>query len=153
MMMLKGNKFRKLVLRTAVIVSTMLILFSCSKNSGGSSTDDGNHIPLDVNDTTLPVIVIEKPVMNQVFVTGDTLKIQGRTTDNGLYRGKIKIVNDANGIALLDQPYEIHGLLSYTFNLMHKTSVTAVSNYTVSVEFEDHGLNISIQTVKVKVNP
>jgi hypothetical protein len=130
----------------------MLLIFSCSKNSG-TAGDDDNHVPVDVNDTSLPVIVIDKPVMNQAFTTGDTIKIQGTVTDNGLYRGKIKIVNDSNGLSLLDQPYEIHSLQLYNFSLAYKTSVSSVSNYTVIVEFEDHGLNVTTQSVKVKVNP
>ena len=133
----------------------MLIAFSCSKGSGGSDGSGGNdnHIPVDNNDTSKPVIIIDKPVMNQVYVNGDTIRIQGNVTDNGLYRGKVKIINDLNGLAMLDQAYEIHGLLSYVYNLAYKTSVTVATNYTVSVEFEDHGLNVTTQTVKVKVNP
>jgi hypothetical protein len=150
--MLKKNKKIKLLIDTGIAMLTMLILVSCSKTSG-SSSDDGDHIPVDVNDVSYPVIVIDKPLTDQVFVSGDTIKIQGRITDNGLYRGKIKIINDASGLALLDQAYEIHGLPLYDFSLAYKTSVTSVSNYTVSVEFEDHGLNVTTKTVKVKVNP
>jgi len=131
----------------------MLLFFSCSKTGGGSNGDDGDHIPVDNNDISPPVIVIDKPLTDQVFVSGDTIKIQGRITDNGLYRGKIKVVNDANGLSMLDQSYEIHGFTLYDFNLAYKTSVTSVTNYTVSVEFEDHGLNVTTKTVKVKVNP
>ena len=150
--MLKKNKKRKLFFDSGITVIAMLLFFSCSKTSG-SGSDDGDHIPVDVNDVSYPVIVIDKPLTDQVFISGDTIKIQGRITDNGLYRGKIKIVNDASGLALLDQAYEIHGLMLYDFSLAYKTSATSVSNYTVSVEFEDHGLNITTKTVKVKVNP
>ena len=150
--MLKKNKIINRGFYSGIIILTMMLFFSCSKNTG-SSSDDSDHIPVDVNDISYPVIVIDKPLTDQVFVSGDTIKIQGRITDNGLYRGKIKIVNDASGLALLDQAYEIHGFTLYDFNLAYKTSVTSVSNYTVSVEFEDHGLNITTKTVKVKVNP
>ena len=151
--MLKKNKIINSFFNTGIAVLTMLLFFSCSKNTGGGSNDDGDHIPVDNNDVSYPVIVIDKPLADQVFVSGDTIKIQGRITDNGLYRGKIKIVNDASGLALLDQAYEIHGLTLYDFSLAYKTSVTSVSNFTVSAEFEDHGLNLTIKTVKVKVNP
>ena len=153
MMMLKENKYRKLFMKVAFILSAMLIHFSCSKTSGGSSGDDSNHIPLDINDATLPVIVIDKPIANQVFVNGDNIIIQGKVTDNSLYRGTIKIINDLNNFVLFNQPYEIHGQPAFNFDVQYKTSVAAISNYTVIVEFEDHGLNITTQTVKVKVNP
>jgi hypothetical protein len=149
----KRNKTGNFFLKTVIVISALTILSSCSKTGGGSRGDDGNHVPVDVNDVSYPVITIDKPLTNQVFVSGDTIKIQGRVTDNGLYRGKIKIVNDVNGLAMLDQAYEIHGLPLYDFSLAYKTSVTSVSNYTVSAEFEDHGLNVTTKTVKVKVNP
>ena len=151
--MLKKNKKIKLFINTGIPVLTMLLFFSCSKNTGSDGGDDGNHIPVDVNDVSYPVITIDKPLANQVFVSGDTIKIQGLVTDNSLYKGNIKIINDAGGLVLLDQDYEIHGLASYNFSRVYKTAVTATSNYTVSVEFEDHGLNATTQTVKVKVNP
>jgi hypothetical protein len=150
--MLKKNNPGKLFFDTGITVIAMLLFFSCSKNTG-SGGDDGDHIPVDVNDVSYPLIIIDKPLTDQVFISGDTIKIQGRVTDNSLYNGKIKIVNDASGQALLNQAYEIHGLPLYDFSLAYKTSVTSVSNYTVSVEFEDHGLNVTTKTVKVKVNP
>jgi hypothetical protein len=75
------------------------------------------------------------------------------TDDAGLYRGTIRIVNDATGFALVNQPYEIHGLLLYNFNIPHNTSVATSSDYTVTVSFEDHGSNSTSRSVKVKVNP
>ena len=104
MMMLKENKYRKLFMKVAFILSAMLIHFSCSKTSGGSSGDDSNHIPLDINDATLPVIVIDKPIANQVFVNGDNIIIQGKVTDNSLYRGTIKIINDLNNAKVYSNP-------------------------------------------------
>jgi hypothetical protein len=151
--MLKKNKPGKCFLKTAIVISAMAILSSCSKTGSGSGSDDNNHVPVDVNDVTYPVIVIDKPLTDQVFTSGDTIKIQGLVTDIGLYQGNVKIINDANGLALLDKHYEIHGLASYNFSQAYKTSVTTVSNYTVSVDFEDHGLNVTTKTVKVKVNP
>ena len=73
--------------------------------------------------------------------------------DYGLYRGTIRIKNDATGVMVLNQPYEIHGLTTYNFNINYNTSVTATTDYTLTVSFEDHGLNASTQSIKVKVNP
>ena len=77
----------------------LAILFSfaaCSKNGSGSD-DDSNHL-FSANDKTPPEILIFTPSAGQVFSNGNSINITGRITDDlGLYRGTIKIVNDANG--------------------------------------------------------
>ena len=130
----------------------LTIIFSCSRSGSGSGDDGGDH-PVDVNDTTYPVIRIDRPVNNQVFNNGDTIKIEGNVSDNALYRGKIKITNDLNGFVIIEQAYETHFIQSYNFSFFHKTAVSVASDYTVTVEYEDHGLNTTTKTVKVKVNP
>ena len=135
-----------------IVLSNALVFVSCSRSGSGSGSDDDNH-PVDVIDTTHPVIVIGRPVLNQVYANGDTIKIEGRVTDNGLYHGKIRITNDLNESLINEQAYEIHFFQSYDFSFSHKTAVSVASAYTVSVEFADHGLNITTKTVKVKVNP
>lgn len=131
---------------------TAVALLSCSK--GGSGTDDpGNHIN-NPNDIVPPVITVNSPVPDQVYNSGNTISISGRVTDDlGLYRGAIRIINDATGATVKEQLYEIHGLPAYDFNVNHVATVTGVSNYTVSVWFEDHGYNSVTKTVKIKVNP
>ena len=71
----------------------------------------------------------------------------------GLYRGNIKIVNDANGTVVKDQHYEIHGFLFYDYNLSQVLTVTTATDFTITVSFEDHGLNSTSRSVKIKVNP
>jgi hypothetical protein len=122
----------------------------CSKSSDPPGT--GPHI-IDLNDNTTPVVDIYSPANNQVFSSGDTIKISGRITDNGLYQGYIRIINDANQAILKEQLYEIHGFQLYNYYLEYKTSVTVASDYTITVQFEDHGLNMGSRSVKVKVNP
>lgn len=133
----------------------VVLLAACSKG-GSSSSDDGGggtHIP-SPNDTTAPLLDIYTPTANQVFTSGSIITITGRLTDDlGLYRGTIKITNDANGDILKNQAYEIHGLRLYDFSLSYVTSVTTASDYTVTVSFEDHGYNSVTKSVKVKVNP
>ena len=138
-----------------VLLAIAVIGFSCSKGGDAGGNDDGGgpHI-VSPNDVTAPVIVINTPIANQVFSNGNSISITGRLTDDlGLYNGSIRITNDANGEVVKQQLYEIHGLLSYDFNISHIASVTAVSNYTVTVTFQDHGLNTTTQAVKIKVNP
>ena len=106
------------------------------------------------SDTTPPVVLIQTPSEGQVFSNGSTVAITGRVTDeNGLYRGVIRVTNDANGALLREQLYEIHGLLGYNFSLNYTATVSGVSNYTVTVSFEDHGYNSSSKSVKIRVNP
>lgn len=136
-----------------LVVFAVVIYISCSK--GGSSGDgtNGQHI-VTTNDTIAPEITVFTPTANQVFANGNVIGITGRITDDlGLYRGTIKMINDANGNVLLNQAYEIHGLRLYNFSINHTTSVTSASDYTVTISFEDHGSNITSKSVKVKVNP
>jgi Bacterial Ig domain len=130
-------------------VAITIIVVACSK--GGTAAQD-SHIS-DFSDSTTPVVEILNPSDNQAFRSGDTIKIDGKVTDNSLYRGSIRITNDANAAVILEQLYEIHGYQLYNFHLEYKISVSAASNYTVTVQYEDHGLNAGIKTVKVKVDP
>jgi hypothetical protein len=132
------------------IVLTAAIL-SCTKSGSSTAKPDDPHV-INFKDTVFPVVTIIKPVLNQVFTTGDTIRIEGIVTDTSIYRGKLKIINDATGAVVKEQEYEIHGLPLYNFNLIYKTTVTTASNYTVTAEWEDHGFNVTTKSVKVKVN-
>ncbi len=132
------------------------VLAACSK--AGTATDDGDgsggpHV-VTPTDVTAPVIDITTPAVNQVFASGNVINVTGKLTDDyGLYRGSVRITNDANGAVLKEQLYEIHGLLSYDYSISYTATVTAAVNYTVTVTFEDHGLNTTTKSVKIKVNP
>jgi hypothetical protein len=143
-------RFKNLMIYGLIIITVAII--ACSKTKGGSGNDD-HHDGGDENDISFPVMRIDKPLADQVFVSGDTVTVDAFITDNGLYRGKIKIVNDANGLVVDEKSVETHFFTSYNFIFKHKTSVTVASNYTVTVEYEDHGNNITTQTRKIKVNP
>jgi hypothetical protein len=142
---------KKGVLISVIMVMIWTAFTACSK-SGTPDPSPGPHI-IDYTDNTVPVVDIYTPGDNQLFSTGDTIKITGRVTDNGLYQGFVRITNDANSAILREQLYEIHGFQSYNFSLNYKTSVLVASDYTITVQFEDHGLNVGGKTVKVKVNP
>ncbi len=137
-----------------VLAGFMAMLSSCSK--GGSSGDDGSgviHTP-SPNDMTSPVLDIFTPTTNQVFTSGNAINVTGRITDDlGLYRGSIRITDDANGNILKEQLYEIHYALLYNFNISYTSTVSVPSDYTVTVFFEDHGYNNVSKSVKIKVNP
>jgi hypothetical protein len=131
------------------------IFFSCSKG-GTTAVDDGTagghgSVP---SDTTAPVLSITNPIDNQVFTSGAAFNITGNINDDyGLYQGYVRIVNDANGVELKKQAYEIHGIKSYNFTVPFTPSVTTPADYTVTVFFEDHGNNNVTKLVKIKVNP
>jgi len=139
----------------SILISGAMLVVACSK--GGNSTNDnggGPHPTPSPIDTIAPVLIINSPTANQVFTTGNVINVTGRITDDlGLYRGSIRITNDANGTLLKEQLYEIHYVLAYDFNISYITNVTTASDYTVTVSFEDHGFNTTTKSVKVKVNP
>jgi hypothetical protein len=135
----------------------LLLIAACSKGGipadDGSSSGGGDHI-YNPTDTTAPVLDIYTPAANQVFTNGAVVNVSGRIADDyGLYRGTIRIINDANGSVMKEQQYEIHGILSYTFGISYITDVTVASDYTVTISFEDHGLNAVTKSVKIKINP
>jgi hypothetical protein len=137
----------------------IIAFVACTKGGGGSTDDWGNggnggpHV-INTLDTTKPVIQINTPTTDQVFSSGSAINITGKVTDaEGLYQGYIRVINDANGSILKEQLYEIHGTTAYDFNISYTASVSAASNYTVTVFYEDHGLNSTSKSVKVKVNP
>jgi hypothetical protein len=134
-------------------IGMVLMIASCSK--GGEAIDNGptdpGYIP---SDTTAPVITYYTPVADQVFANSSPINISGKITDDyGLYRGTIKITDDGNGLVVLNKPYETHGLVTYNFNLNHIATVSAITNYTITVSFEDHGYNTTSVYRKIKVNP
>src|ERR1043165_6099494 len=143
------NTIKTLTVFCAVMI---VVGMSCSKGDGAAADPGDIHV-VNSSDTTYPVLEVYTPAENQGFANGDTIKIDGKVTDNSLYRGTIKITNDASGAVLIEQAYEIHGLGLYSFHLEQKVSVSIITDYTVTVQFEDHGRNISLRSVKIKVNP
>jgi hypothetical protein len=134
--------------KNRIIVSAFLLFMFAACSKGNS-----NHVNND-DDLVAPVITITTPANGQVFSSGTIINVTGKVTDaEGLYRGSIRITNDADGALLKEQLYEIHGFTSFNLNVSHIATVTEVSDYTVTVRFEDHGLNVTTASVKVKVNP
>lgn len=148
-------RFTEMTNSIIILHSNSFLPSACSK--GGSYADDpyggGTHIP-SPNDVAAPVLDIYTPAANQVFTSVTAINITGRLTDDlDLYRGTIKVINDANGDILKNQAYEIHGLRLYHFSLSYTPFVAAASDYTSTVSFEDYGYNTATKSVKVKVNP
>jgi hypothetical protein len=108
---------------------------------------------IDYSDSTIPAVVINNPSNNQSFKSGDIIQVSGNVTDNSLFQGSIRIVDDASGTIVKQQLYDIHGYQEYDFDLQYQATVSVVTNYTITVQYQDHGLNIGSQSVKVKINP
>jgi len=54
---------------------------------------------------------------------------------------------------MADTYYESHYLQAINYRLAYKAVVTVPTDFSILIEFRDHGDNISTTTVKVKVNP
>jgi hypothetical protein len=136
----------------------LLILFlmqACSKGTTGSDPNGtGDTHVYNPTDQTPPDLTIQSPVNNQVYASGSTIQVSGAVSDDlGLYRGTVRIINDANGIDVKTQAFEIHGLKNYNYSISHTATVSVPTDYTVVVFFEDHGYNGTTRSVKVKMNP
>jgi len=133
-----------------VIISVVLVITACSK-VGTSEEEDINAI--DQNDDVFPVINATKPTINQVYRSGDSIIVEGNVTDDKkLYKGKVQIKNDANSSVVAENYYETHFLTAMNFRLAYQAIVNTSTDFTVLVEFQDHGANTSTTTIKVKVN-
>lgn len=136
-----------------IFVIALALLAGCSRSGGTGGDQPGPHI-INNNDSIAPVVEIYTPTTGQLITTGNNIHVTGKVTDaGGLYRGSIRITNDANGGLIKEQLYEIHGFQSYNINWSHALSVMAPFDYTVTVAFEDHGGNSTSQSVKFKVSP
>ena len=58
-----------------------------------------------------------------------------------------------NSLVVANGNYETHYLASMNYRLAYKAVVTTPTDFTILVEFQDHGANTSVTTLKVKVNP
>lgn len=92
-----------------------MILIACSRS--GEVTEHPDHT-VNHQDSTNPVIQLNKPVADEVFSSGTVITVEGNVKDEALYNGKIRITNEANAL-IKEQAYEIHGLTSYNFNLTY----------------------------------
>jgi hypothetical protein len=132
-----------------IVVSTIMI--SCGKVG---SEAEGSVDAIDLDDNIFPVITVSKPTANQVYISGDSIIVEGKVTDDKkLYKGRVQIKNDADNLVMADSFYETHFLPAINFRLAYKAIVTSSTDFSIIVEFRDHGDNVSTATIKVKVNP
>ena len=136
---------------TLLVVLTSVMIISCSKVGAGQQE---NLDAIDQNDDVFPVVTVSKPTANQLYASGDSIIVEGKVTDNKIvYKGKVQIKNDANNLVMADSYYESHFLQAINYRLAYKAEVTVPTDFSILVEFQDHGANTSTTTIKVKVNP
>ena len=136
---------------TAMFILTSVMMISCSKVG---SEAEGSLDAIDLDDNIFPVITVSKPTANQEYISGDSIIVEGKVTDDKkLYKGKVQIKNDTSNLVMADSFYETHFLPAINFRLAYKATVTAPTDFSILVEFRDHGDNVSTATIKVKVNP
>ena len=137
---------------TVVIISAGLLILSCSKVGGTGEAQ--NLEAIDQSDDIFPTITVSKPAANQVYTSGDSIIVEGKVTDDKkLYKGNVQIKNDANNFVVAEGYYETHFLSAINYRLAYKAVVTTPTDFSILVDFQDHGLNTSTATLKVKVNP
>ena len=133
------------------MILASVILVSCGK-VGSESVESVDAI--DQNDDVFPVITVSKPAANQVYTSGDSIIVEGKVTDDKIvYKGKVQIKNDANNLVMADSYYESHFLQAINFRVAYRAIVTVPTDFSILVDFQDHGANTSTATIKVKVNP
>ena len=136
---------------TVMLVLTSLIMISCTKVG---VAEEENLNTIDEDDDVFPVITVSKPAVNQVYMSGDSIIVEGKATDNKIvYKGKVQIKNDANNLVMADGYYESHFLQAINYRVAYKAIVTVPTDFSILIEFQDHGANTSTTTLKVKVNP
>jgi hypothetical protein len=153
---LERKRRKKIVVKkyfylTGMLVLASMIIISCTKVG---AAEEENLNTIDENDNVFPVITVLKPIVNQVYTSGDSIIVEGKVVDDKkMYKGKVEIKNDANNFVMADGYYETHFLSTINYRLAYKAVVTVSTDFSILVEFQDHGTNTSTTTIKVKVNP
>lgn len=128
-----------------------LIIISCTKVG---AAEEENLDAIDLSDKTPPVLTVAKPTANQVFVSSDSIIAEGKVVDEKvMYRGKVQIKNDVTAAIVAENYFETHFLHTLNYRLAYKAIVTSPTDFSVIIEFQDHGANPVASVVKVKVNP
>ena len=136
---------------TAILILTSVIMISCSKVGGEA---EGSLDAIDLDDNIFPVITVSKPTANQEYISGDSIIVEGKVTDDKIvYKGKVQIKDETNNFVMAEGNYESHFLQVINYRLAYKAVVTVPTDFSILVEFQDHGANMSTTTIKVKVNP
>ncbi|MEP7109358.1 MAG: hypothetical protein ABI760_15295 [Ferruginibacter sp.] len=125
----------------SLMLGIYLVVCACNK---GREVD---------TDPTQPTITLTLPTNNEVYTSGDSIKIKGTVTDNSLHELRLTITNNANGNILYHLEISVHELLSYDFDQGWKSIATAGTDATVRVEAEDHGNHTVEKEVTVHLNP
>jgi hypothetical protein len=122
----------------ALLLFSLVFIFACSKNSGGS------------NDNEAPVVTLSSPAPNQQFSSGQTVSINGQLTDNQkLSEVHVHISNIQTGALLIDI-HRYPGTSVYT--LAESFQAQAGIAYKIQVIAKDNSANEGRAVVEISTN-
>lgn len=116
----------------------------------GLTSCEDEETPVDES----PVITIGEPTEGETVNSGDTLHIEwGATTVHDLHEALVILNNVTAGtIAFSDTP-EVHGLTSFNYHEHVVPTVSADSDFRLTVTVSDHEGNQSTKEVNLHVHP
>lgn len=122
----------------AFLLFSLVFIFACSKNSGGS------------NDNEAPVVTLSSPTPSQQFTSGQTVFINGQLTDNEkLSEVHVHISDIQTGALLID----IHRYpAASTYTLEESFQAQAGIAYKIQVIAKDNSANEGRAVVEISTN-
>ena len=118
-----------------MLLTSLLCVLSCHKTS-----DEATQL------------MIDKPLGDDNFSGGDTIKIKGGATNvAGLHTLTIKITDDKTNEVLFTTSPNVLNLNTYNFSIVWKAKVSDWTDATVTVVAEDHAKVQTTKTVKIKI--
>jgi hypothetical protein len=116
----------------------------------GLTSCEDEETPVDES----PVITIAEPMEGETVNSGDTLHIEwSATTVHDLHEAMVVLNNvTAGAIAFSDTP-EVHGLTSFNYHEHVVPTVSADSDFKLTVTVSDHEGNESTKEVNLHVHP
>jgi hypothetical protein len=105
------------------------------------------------DDSTPPQVIINTPVPNQHFVTGDTIRITGVCTDDKeLDEVPVHITDEITHQEFFHNHYGLIHSSSFIVNTYHVVTATTRTRFTVAIEAADIGRNRVEKNVEVTIN-
>lgn len=107
-------------------------------------------------DVTKPVVTVAEPTEGAVFSLTDDPEVHMEftvTDEASLHELSVEL-KDASGTVVFSDAPEVHDLKTYAYHEHYVPSgITSEVNMTFTVTAEDHGSNVTTQTINFKVKP
>jgi hypothetical protein len=102
-------------------------------------------------DKEAPVITLQTPTDNQVFHSGDYIKIKGTLTDKELHEMSMVITVNGSSQQVFTRTPTVHDLKSYDINDSAMFVVSQPVSYLLTVTASDHQDHTTVKTVHFTV--